>query len=89
MPLSYFCLDPNFLCVCFFVLQAAHGLSLFLVDSDMPGYSRGRNLKKIGMKAQVRTIGQSLCSLSPFHKNFPQLKKGHERAIFRQRARAR
>ena len=34
--------------------QAAHGLTLFLVDSDMPGYSRGKNLKKLGMKAQVR-----------------------------------
>ncbi len=30
----------------------AHGTSLFLVDCALPGFSRGRNLKKLGMKAQ-------------------------------------
>ena len=28
------------------------GFSLFLVDRDMPGFTRGKNLKKVGMKAQ-------------------------------------
>mmetsp|Transcript_39416 Transcript_39416/g.101027 ORF Transcript_39416/g.101027 Transcript_39416/m.101027 type:complete len:446 (-) Transcript_39416:542-1879(-) len=28
------------------------GISLFLVDSDMMGFSRGRNLEKLGLKAQ-------------------------------------
>lgn len=30
----------------------SRGLSLFLVESDRPGFARGRNLEKIGMKAQ-------------------------------------
>ncbi len=30
----------------------AKAFSLFLVDADMPGFSRGKNLKKLGMKAQ-------------------------------------
>nr|MDT0664547.1 acyl-CoA dehydrogenase family protein [Micromonospora sp. DSM 115978] len=30
----------------------AHGLSLLVVERDMPGFSRGRNLDKVGMKAQ-------------------------------------
>ena len=29
-----------------------HGLGLFLVEGDMPGFKRGRNLKKLGLKAQ-------------------------------------
>lgn len=29
-----------------------HGLSLFVVERDMPGFVRGRNLEKIGMPAQ-------------------------------------
>jgi alkylation response protein AidB-like acyl-CoA dehydrogenase len=29
-----------------------HGIGLFVVESDMEGFSRGRNLKKMGMKAQ-------------------------------------
>ena len=29
-----------------------HGLGLFLVERDMEGFSRGRNLKKMGLKAQ-------------------------------------
>lgn len=29
-----------------------HGLGLFVVEADMPGFSRGRNLKKMGLKAQ-------------------------------------
>ena len=28
------------------------GFSLFLIDRDMPGFTRGKNLKKLGMKAQ-------------------------------------
>lgn len=30
----------------------AKGLSLFLVECDRPGFTRGRNLEKVGMKAQ-------------------------------------
>ena len=33
-------------------LQAAHGLSLFLVDAELAGFDKGKNLKKIGLKAQ-------------------------------------
>jgi acyl-CoA dehydrogenase len=29
-----------------------HGIGLFLVERGMPGFERGRNLKKIGLKAQ-------------------------------------
>ena len=29
-----------------------HGIGLFLVEGDMEGFSRGRNLKKMGLKAQ-------------------------------------
>jgi acyl-CoA dehydrogenase len=29
-----------------------HGIGLFIVESDMEGFSRGRNLKKMGLKAQ-------------------------------------
>ena len=29
-----------------------HGIGLFLVEGDMPGFKRGRNLKKLGLKAQ-------------------------------------
>ena len=29
-----------------------HGIGLFVVESDMEGFSRGRNLKKMGLKAQ-------------------------------------
>jgi len=28
------------------------GMSLFLVDTSLPGFARGKNLKKVGMKAQ-------------------------------------
>ena len=31
----------------------AHGISLFLVDADTPGFKKGRKLKKVGFKAQV------------------------------------
>jgi alkylation response protein AidB-like acyl-CoA dehydrogenase len=34
------------------VPDKTHGIGLFLVESDMPGFKRGRNLKKIGLKAQ-------------------------------------
>jgi alkylation response protein AidB-like acyl-CoA dehydrogenase len=34
------------------VPDKTHGLGLFLVEADMPGFKRGRNLKKIGLKAQ-------------------------------------
>ncbi|MCB2088891.1 MAG: acyl-CoA dehydrogenase family protein, partial [Sphingomonadaceae bacterium] len=30
----------------------AHGVTLFLVDTSLPGFKRGNNLKKLGMKAQ-------------------------------------
>jgi alkylation response protein AidB-like acyl-CoA dehydrogenase len=29
-----------------------HGIGLFVVEEDMPGFSRGRNLQKMGLKAQ-------------------------------------
>jgi alkylation response protein AidB-like acyl-CoA dehydrogenase len=29
-----------------------HGLTLFLIERDMPGFERGRNLKKLGLKSQ-------------------------------------
>ncbi len=34
------------------VPDKTHGLGLFLVEADMPGFKRGRNLKKLGLKAQ-------------------------------------
>lgn len=30
----------------------AHGITLFLVEGNRPGFARGRNLEKLGMKAQ-------------------------------------
>lgn len=32
--------------------KAAHGISLLLVDAGTPGFTKGKNLKKIGLKAQ-------------------------------------
>merc|ERR1719205_370002 len=32
--------------------RAAHGISLFLVDADTPGFHKGRKLKKLGLKGQ-------------------------------------
>ena len=32
--------------------QGAKGISLFLVEAGMPGFTKGRNLHKLGMKAQ-------------------------------------
>jgi len=32
--------------------RAAHGVSLFLVDANTPGFHKGRKLKKLGLKAQ-------------------------------------
>ena len=32
--------------------QGARGTSLFIVEADRPGFTRGRNLKKVGLKAQ-------------------------------------
>ncbi len=29
----------------------AHGISLFLVDTSLPGFKRGRNLEKVGQHA--------------------------------------
>ena len=34
------------------VADKPHGISLFVVEDDMQGFSRGRNLKKMGLKAQ-------------------------------------
>lgn len=31
----------------------AHGISLFLVEEGMPGFKKGKKLKKLGLKAQV------------------------------------
>lgn len=33
--------------------SAAHGISLFLVEDGMPGFRKGKMLKKMGLKAQV------------------------------------
>ena len=30
----------------------AHGISLFLVEEGMPGFKKGKKLKKLGLKAQ-------------------------------------
>eukprot|EP00090_Calanus_glacialis_P005307 TRINITY_DN14116_c0_g1_i1.p1 TRINITY_DN14116_c0_g1~~TRINITY_DN14116_c0_g1_i1.p1 ORF type:complete len:436 (-),score=145.39 TRINITY_DN14116_c0_g1_i1:171-1478(-) len=32
--------------------RAAHGVSLFLVDADTPGFHKGRKLQKLGLKGQ-------------------------------------
>jgi alkylation response protein AidB-like acyl-CoA dehydrogenase len=32
--------------------KGAHGISLLMVERDMPGFERGRNLDKLGLKAQ-------------------------------------
>jgi long-chain-acyl-CoA dehydrogenase len=32
--------------------KGAHGISLFLVEAGMPGFTKGRKLKKMGLKAQ-------------------------------------
>ena len=43
--------------------QAAHGISLFLVDSNLPGFHKGSKLKKLGLKGQVEiTCGRIFCS---------------------------
>lgn len=34
------------------VPEKSHGLGLFIVERGMPGFERGRNLKKIGLQAQ-------------------------------------
>ena len=34
--------------------STAHGISLFLVDGDAPGFVKGKKLKKMGLKAQVK-----------------------------------
>jgi len=34
------------------VADNPHGIGLFVVESDMPGFNRGRNLKKMGLKTQ-------------------------------------
>jgi len=31
--------------------KAAHGISMFLVDTSLPGFRKGRNLKKLGLAA--------------------------------------
>ena len=58
----------------------AHGISLFLVEGDRPGFKRGRNLEKLGMKAQdtselffedVRVPATNL--LGQEGKGFPQM----------------
>merc|ERR1712002_973667 len=60
--------------------RAAHGISLFLVDADTPGFKKGSKLKKLGLKAQdtaelffddVRVPGSAL--LGTENKGFYQL----------------
>ena len=34
----------------------AHGMSLFLVEEGMPGFRKGKILRKMGLKAQVRVV---------------------------------
>ena len=31
------------------VAKAAHGISIFCVDTNLPGFKKGRNLRKIGL----------------------------------------
>ena len=38
----------------------AHGISLFLVEAGMPGFTKGKKLEKIGLKAQVGNFGRPL-----------------------------
>lgn len=33
----------------------AHGISLFIVEDDMPGFKKGKNLKKLGLKGILAT----------------------------------
>ena len=33
--------------------RAAYGLSIFIVETGMPGFKKGRKLHKIGLYAQV------------------------------------
>merc|ERR1711936_1252149 len=35
-----------------FDVKAAHGISLFLVDSNLPGFHKGSKLNKLGLKGQ-------------------------------------
>ena len=60
-----------------------HGISLFLVERGMPGFERGRNLKKLGTKAQdtaelffkdVRVPKQNL--LGQFNRGFYHMMQG-------------
>ena len=41
--------DPN-------AKSVAHGMGLFIVDSETKGFKRGRNLRKLGLKGQVSII---------------------------------
>ena len=60
--------------------RAAHGVSLFLVDANTPGFHKGRKLNKLGLKGQdtaelffedVRVPGSAL--LGHENKGFYQL----------------
>ena len=70
--------------------QAAHGISLFLVDSNLPGFHKGSKLKKLGLKGQVlqkKEFLEQLQIVKPEQRKlfiFPQLEfwSGHSRAIF-------
>ena len=56
-PFKLFCLvSLPIVCVSVFsvfsALQGAKGITLFLVDTNTKGFSKGNKLKKLGMKAQ-------------------------------------
>ena len=38
------------------VAKAAHGISIFCVDTNLPGFKKGRNLRKIGLGVGSITI---------------------------------
>ena len=39
--------------------KAAHGISIFCVDTNLPGFKKGRNLRKIGL--EVSSITSNNC----------------------------
>ena len=65
--------------------QAAHGISLFLVDSNLPGFHKGSKLKKLGLKGQVEILCERIVvhvrSLW-FSHVIVDLWPGHSRAFF-------
>ena len=55
--------------------QAAHGISLFLVDSNLAGFHKGSKLKKLGLKGQVLHVKDLICSPNQLLKQPDHLNK--------------